>query len=383
MINKYFYFLFCFLGAFLLATSIAAAQDRQGLRTFASVDDEIRYYLLEENYSLAHHDVLSIDEKAFDRARFLARNYDKQFIQQAKEYLAQAHDRELFRLIWVLLRISGPDYRPLMVLLSADSFEATFKNAPEIRAALVRRLTGHLRMAQSIYAVEALAALKYRPAIPEIISFLDSNENRNVLLTLYALADLDAKVELATYLQQKVFEDWCIRKDHDVRGYTIRTESLTNAFQAAANNKSKYSPYFRAILQDIVWNEPDQATLAHFAQEGGAERLRGYAVLLLAHFRNDAALNTILDRLENDPSGLVRFWAAQAFVISPDVRAVDMLIAVYNRSEDDRLRFGCIDALGKIGGEKAVATVQKALNDKDPQIRATAKFRLEQLASRN
>jgi HEAT repeat protein len=57
------------------------------------------------------------------------------------------------------------------------------------------------------------------------------------------------------------------------------------------------------------------------------------------------------------------------------------LIAVYDRS-DAEIRFCCTEALGVIGGEKAVLTLRRALNDANPQIREMAKFRLAQLAER-
>ena len=150
MANKYLHFFLCILGAFLLLPSISVAQDRQGGRVFATVNDEIRYYLTEEDYTLRDYDVLSVDEKAFDRARFLSRNYESLFIEQSKEQIIQANGNKLSRLLWILLRISGPDYPPLLVLFSPNSFERTFKNAQEIQAALVERLTVNYRDPETV-----------------------------------------------------------------------------------------------------------------------------------------------------------------------------------------------------------------------------------------
>jgi len=144
---------------------------------------------------------------------------------------------------------------------------------------------------------------------------------------------------------------------------------------------SKYAKYFTDLYDSIVWN-PDEQTLAHYAVEGGSERLRGYAVLLLSHYKSEAALNAILDRLENDRSRLVPGWAAWATTSNPTPRVVDALIAVFDRSEGTGLRLNCTEALGVIGGEKAILTLRKELNDANPQVREMAKFRLSQLAER-
>ena len=165
--------------------------------------------------------------------------------------------------------------------------------------------------------------------------------------------------------------------------YAIRTDLITQSLQSlAGKSELKNASYFRAILHEIVW-EPDEKALARFALDGASERLRGHSVLLLSHYRNEEALNVILDRLKNDPSSLVRFWAAQSFVTTPNSSAVDTLVAVYDRSEDDQVRFGCIEALGKIGGDRAVVTLRRALNDKSEIIRNMARFRLDQLSSRH
>jgi hypothetical protein len=372
--------IFWILPVLLVTSSFSPAQERQGQRVFASVDDEIRYYLTEEDYTLRHYDLLSFDQAAIDRARFLSRDFPKLFIEQSKEYFNQADDRKLYRLIWLYVQISTPDHRPLLILFSPDSFETTFKNANNIRAALVQRLKTSFNQPETIYVVEALGALKQRAAIPEMISFLNSPTNPDVPLNLTVLADLDAKKELATYFQQKVLEEMCIRKDHQVRN-GVRTDVVMKHVRAAAQrNDSKYAAYFHALLQTVVW-EPDEQALTRYALEGGSERLRGYAALLLSHYQSDAALHTILERLMNDSSNLVRCWAAQSFVNTPDPRAVDTLIAVYDRS-DAEIRFCCTEALGVIGGEKAVLTLRRALNDANPQVREMAKFRLAQLAER-
>ncbi len=327
--NKYFH-LCWILGAFLLLPSISLAQDRPGERVFANVSDEIKHYVVNDDYTLRHYDVLSIDQQAVERARFLSRNHEKLFIEASKEYLLNADARETSRLIWIYLLISTPDHRPLVALISPDSFETTFKNAQEIRA---------------------------------------------------ALADLDAKSELATYLQQKALEDLCIAKGYEVRN-GVPITAITHKFPVAAQRNTKYAQYFEGLLQSIVW-KPDEQALARYAVERQSERLRGYAVLLSSHYKSETALNVILDRLENDRSSLVVGWAAIATVTNPTSRVVDTLIAVYDRSEDAGIRFNCTEALGMIGGEKAILTLRKALNDVNPQVREMAKFRLGQLAERN
>ena len=201
MVNKSSHLFLCILVSFLPLTSISVAQDRESRRVFASVNEEIRYYLTEEDYTLRHYDVLSIDNKALDHARFLSRNYESLFIEQSKEHIIQAEGVKLRHLIWILSRVSGPDYRPLLDLFSPDSFERTFRNAQEIQLVLVQSLK--TRDPQGVYAVEALAALKYRSAIPEIISFLNYTTNPDVTGVLIALADLDAKQELVTYVSKK------------------------------------------------------------------------------------------------------------------------------------------------------------------------------------
>ena len=128
---------------------------------------------------------------------------------------------------------------------------------------------------------------------------------------------------------------------------------------------------------------PDEQALARYAVDGQSERLRGYAVLLLSHYKSEAALNVILHSLENDRSSLVVGWAASAATKNPTPRVVDTLIAVYDRSEDVGIRFVCAEALGMIGGEKAILTLRKALNDVNPQIREMAKLRLAELAQGN
>lgn len=380
MTNKHLPFLFCILLTCLWPVSIPAAQDLKPDRIFSSVDDEIGYYLTEESYTLRDRDALSVDRKAIARARFLSRNYEALFIEKAKRHLGQASGYKLSHLIWILLPVSGSDFRPLLVLASLDSFEKTFQNAQEIRLELVQKLTRH-REPQSIHAVEALAALKYRPAIPEIVAFLNYPANPDVVANLTALADLGATKEVAAYVQQKVFEDLCVQKDYNVR-QGIRTDLLLRSLRTIVDGKqSAHAAYFRVVLKNLV-TEPDEKALIRYALEGESERLRGHSVLLLSHHRSEPALKVILDRLENDPNPLVRVWAAQSFVRHPNLRAVDTLVSVYEQSENYEVRFGCIEALGIIGGDKAVATLTRALDDKSPLVRNSAKFRLQQLSLR-
>jgi len=368
------------LGALFLLPSVSLAQDRPEQKAFDGVAEEIRYYIVSEDYSIRHYDLLSLDNQAFQRARFLSRNYEKQFIEISKEYLIKADASAIYRLIWIYLHISTPDHRPLPTLLSPDSFETTFKNANDIRATLVKLLKQNSRDSISIYAVEALAALKYREAIPEMISVLNSETNPDVALNLIVLADLGAKSELATYLQEKVLEELCLRREPNVRN-GVPVTAITHKFPAAAQRTPKYAKYFNELYDSTVWN-PDERTLARFAVEGQSERLRGYAVRLLSHYKSEAALNVILDRIENDPSSLVVGWAAYAAVSNPTSRVVDTLSAVYDRSQDAAIRFSCTESLGMIGGEKAILTLRKALNDANPQVREMAKSHLEQLAER-
>ena len=75
--SKYFH-LYWILGAILLIPSISLAQDRPEEKPFDDIAEEIRYYVAGEDYTLRHFDLLSIDEQAFARARFLSRNYQKQ-----------------------------------------------------------------------------------------------------------------------------------------------------------------------------------------------------------------------------------------------------------------------------------------------------------------
>jgi HEAT repeat protein len=90
----------------------------------------------------------------------------------------------------------------------------------------------------------------------------------------------------------------------------------------------------------------------------------------------------ILDRLGNDQSNLVRFWAAQSFITSPDKRAVETLVAVYDHSQDAEVRSGCIEALATVGGDAAIVTLKKALNDESQLVRSTARSGLDWLLSR-
>jgi hypothetical protein len=377
--SKYFH-LCWILGALLLLPSVSLAQDRPEQKVFDGVSEEIRYYIVSEDYTLRHYDLLSLDNQAIQRARFLSSNYEKQFIEISKEYLSKADARAMYRLIWIYLHISTPDHRPLPILLSPDSFETTFKNANDIRDTLVNLLKQNSRDSIGVYAVEALAALKYREAIPEMISVLNSETNPNVPLNLIALADLGARNELATYLQEKVLEGLCIAKGHGAQN-GVPITAITHKFPAAAQRNPKYAKYFNDLYDSTVWN-PDEQALARFAAEGQSERLRGYAMLLLSHTKSEAALNVILDRLENDRSSVVVGWAAYAAVSNPTSRVVDTLIAVYDRSEDAGIRFSCTESLGMIGGEKAILTLRKALNDANPQVREMAKNRLNQLAER-
>jgi HEAT repeat protein len=89
----------------------------------------------------------------------------------------------------------------------------------------------------------------------------------------------------------------------------------------------------------------------------------------------------VLDRLENDRSNLVRFWAAQSFATSPDPRAIETLVRVYEHSEEAEVRYGCIEALATIGGDAAEATVRKALDDKDTLVRDAAARCLQYMLS--
>lgn len=366
------------LGSLLLFSSISLAQDQPDEKVVA---DEIRYYIVNEDYTSRREDLIWTDKQAVERARFLSRKYERQFVEASKEYLSKADSRQVSRLIWIYLQISAPDHRPLLSLFSPDSFETTFKNANEIIATLVR-LLGKNYTGSSVYAVEVLAALKYRAAIPEMISVLNSETNPDVPTNLIALADLGAKKELATYLQQKVLEDLCIAKGHDVRN-GVPITAITHKFPAAGQrNDSKYAWYFNDLYDSTDWN-PDEQALARYAVAGQSERLRGYAVLLLSHNKIETALNVILDRLENDRSSLVVVWAAWAASRNPTSRVVDTLIAVYDRSEDARIRLSCTESLGMIGGEKAILALRKALNDVNPQVREMAKFRLSQLGERN
>ena len=97
------------------------------------IRDEIRYYLAVEDYTSRRADLIWTDKDAVERARFLSRNYGKEFIEESKEYLIKADARKVYRLIWIYLRISTPEHRPLPVLLTPDSFETTFKNVPDIK----------------------------------------------------------------------------------------------------------------------------------------------------------------------------------------------------------------------------------------------------------
>jgi len=74
-------------------------------------------------------------------------------------------------------------------------------------------------------------------------------------------------------------------------------------------------------------------------------------------------------------SNLVRFWAAQSFITSPNERAVETLVAVYNHS-DAQVRLGCIEALATIGGDTAMVTLKKPLNDESQLVRYTERVRL-------
>lgn len=348
---------------------------------FVNAHDEIRYYLTEEGYTDINGCVVTRDNAAIARIKYLAREYESLFIAETKAQLGGANKDKTDHVIWILLQVSDVDYRPLKKIFLPNSFEKEFANAQAIQSALAQSLSIQWQEPQSVYAAEVIGILKYQPAVPNTVSFLNYEGNLDRQITLIALANLHATNELTEYIQQKVFEDLCIKQMHNV-GYGVETNLvLKNIQELAATHDPKLGSYFSGILQKIIF-KPSESALSKLAIEAKAERLRGLAVLLLSHYPTQTALQVVLDRLEKDASNLVRFWAAQSFITNPNLMAVDALLAVYQETKDNELRFGCIEALGVIGGEKAIKTLEEALSDESQLVRDTAKFRLSQLRAR-
>lgn len=103
-----------------------------------------------------------------------------------------------------------------------------------------------------------------------------------------------------------------------------------------------------------------------------SEKIRYNAARVLGEMGDMAAVEPLIDVLENDKNGSVRLYAARALGELGDLEATDPLIKSLREDRNVDVRVRAARALGKLGGEDVVMPLVEALSDDNSQVCMTA-----------
>jgi len=126
----------------------------------------------------------------------------------------------------------------------------------------------------------------------------------------------------------------------------------------------------------------DAVQVLQKAREASNADLRRYAVRILSGFTSEAAVDLLLEALE-DENKFVRLGAAKALAARQDRRSVSALVRLAQDPQNSFVRGEAATALGRIAGEREVPVFIGLLEDAQPFVRRKAIQTLQRLARRS
>lgn len=154
---------------------------------------------------------------------------------------------------------------------------------------------------------------------------------------------------------------------------TIEKASGTARAAALKPLLSDKSPEVRGEAAEALGRTKDPAAFAELsaALKSEDDHTRWGAAQGLADLGDKKAVQPLIAALGH-PERNTRWKAARALGVLKDDRAVDALAGAARSDKNKNVRLAAIEALGRIGGDKAAAAVDGLKNDPDPEIRAWA-----------
>ena len=136
---------------------------------------------------------------------------------------------------------------------------------------------------------------------------------------------------------------------------------------------SDKNPLVRGEAAEAIGKTKDQTAFGELstAIKSEDDHTRWGAVRGLAALGDNKAVPLLITALGH-PEGNTRWKAAQALGELKDARAVDALAEAARSDKSRNVRLAAIEALMKIGGNKAAAAAEGLKNDPDPEIKAWA-----------
>jgi len=191
---------------------------------------------------------------------------------------------------------------------------------------------------------------------------------RRALHTLVALKDPRAVMPLIDLLNApRTLDRWQVIRLLGRAGDGRAVEPLTGFLDST--DDSSYQQMAMRALGEIDRPPKDLAPLVKMlkAQDRWT---RSQAARTLGIMKDPRAFEPLIHTLKTDPESYVRSAAAAGLSFLGDRRAVEPIVEFIQSGEEDRV--GAVVALGRLGGEKAVATLLDLIDHKSRKIHGCA-----------
>ena len=229
---------------------------------------------------------------------------------------------------------------------------------------------------QQVQMLSALADRGDTAALGEIVKATESSEGSVRIAALTALASLgDASTVdlLARTAATTGGEEQQAARDslYLVRGPKVQ-QTITTAV-AKAEPKVKIE-LIRSIEQRGIYTA---AVILLKTAKDADNKVRVESIKVLRAIAEAKHLPALVDILINAQSGTERSEAERTVVavsrkIAKPQHQADAVLAALPGVDDVKIRGSLLQVLGRIGGDRALAVLRKALDDKDPQLQLAA-----------
>ena len=128
----------------------------------------------------------------------------------------------------------------------------------------------------------------------------------------------------------------------------------------------------RAVIEHIVYLEDDRVAAAVAdALENGTPRVRAAAAYALGQMEGSDVLPRLLKILD-DPDPWVRYFATRSIARHGFTESLDELARLAERDTARQVQIAAVDALGEIGGPRAVAVLSALVKSQEPDLASAA-----------
>ena len=182
------------------------------------------------------------------------------------------------------------------------------------------------------------------------------------VILLFAGFDRDA-TELVLRVQEKKKEDEKFKEDIFYNNLMLIGKCIANADYTNVEMRNQ--------IVSGLWS---------LYQKGKFSFLKENAIKILAQIKPDNIIDSLIENLKNEDC-IVRRNAAFALGKIGSEKAIDALIKALTEDEDSSVRKKAAGALGKIGSERAIDPLMKALKDENSSVRWDVAFALGETRS--